>query len=169
MPILALGGLVASLAIIAHPKNQPTMATSQTSPEQPHGTVKKSDADWRRQLTPEQYRVARQAGTEPPNGEVYKQFKQQGTGTYYCVCCNAELFSSTEKFDSGCGWPSFFDPSTADNVKTLPDPDGTRTEVRCKVCDAHLGHVFAGEGFNTPTDQRYCINGIVLKFVPRRL
>ncbi|MGB0775144.1 MAG: peptide-methionine (R)-S-oxide reductase MsrB, partial [Akkermansiaceae bacterium] len=128
--------------------------------------VKKSDAEWRKILTPEQYRISRQGGTERPNGEVYKQFKKQGAGTYYCVGCNTELFSAKEKFDSDCGWPSFYDPSKTKNVKAVPDPDGMRTEVRCAKCDGHLGHVFIGEGFNTPTDKRYCINGSVLKFVP---
>lgn len=164
MLILVVGIVAATLMINA--QSQKPMATSDKAPEQPSKPVKKSDAEWRKQLTPEQYRIARQSGTERPNGEVYKQFKQQGAGTYYCVGCNAELFSSKEKFDSHCGWPSFYDPSKAKNVKTIPDPDGMRVEVRCNVCDAHLGHVFVGEGFSTPTDKRYCINGTVLKFVP---
>ncbi len=124
-----------------------------------------TEAEWKQKLTPEQYRIARLSWTESPNGEIYKQFKKQGAGTYYCVGCNAELFSSDEKFDSHCGWPSFYDPSNAKNVKSIPDPDGRRVEVKCNVCDAHLGHVFRGEGFDTPTDQRYCINGTVLKYV----
>lgn len=164
---IALGGAILAAAHLAtHAEGQKPMSTSDTPPAQPTQPVKKSDAEWRKQLTPEQYRIARQAGTERPDGEVYKQFKKQGAGTYYCVGCNAELFSSKEKFDSRCGWPSFYDPSKAKNVKAIPDPDGSRTEVRCAVCDAHLGHVFHGEGFNTPTDKRYCINGTVLKFVP---
>lgn len=164
--ILVAAGVAATLMINA--QSQQAMATSDQTPAQPAKPVRKSDAEWRQQLTPEQYRVARQSGTERPHGEVYKQFKQQGAGTYYCVGCNAELFSSKVKFDSGCGWPSFYDPSKAKNVKVIPDPDGSRTEVRCAVCDAHLGHVFVGEGYNTPTDKRYCINGIVLKFVPAK-
>lgn len=164
--ILLAGGLCASLIIQA--QTQAPMATSDKTPEQPVKPVKKTDAEWRKQLTPEQYRIARQSGTERPNGDVYKQFKKQGAGTYYCVGCNAELFSSKVKFDSRCGWPSFYDPSKAKNVKAVTDPDGSRTEVRCAVCDAHLGHVFHGEGFNTPTDKRYCINGTVLKFVPEK-
>ncbi|MBT8037705.1 MAG: peptide-methionine (R)-S-oxide reductase MsrB [Verrucomicrobiae bacterium] len=142
------------------------METSTQTPAQPEKPVKKSDDAWRKQLTPEQYRIARKGGTERPNGQVYQQFKKQGAGTYFCAGCDAELFSSKVKFDSHCGWPSFYDPSHAQNVKALPDPDGSRTEVKCAVCDAHLGHVFLGEGFNTPTDKRYCINGTVLKFVP---
>ena len=162
--ILILGSVFAVWVVNA--QSQHSMSTSDHTPAQPHQTVKKSKAEWKKLLTPEQYRIARESGTEAPNGEVYKQFKKQGAGTYYCVGCNAELFSSKEKFDSRCGWPSFYDPANAKNVKLLTDPDGRRVEVRCAVCDAHLGHVFKGEGFDTPTDQRYCINGTVLKFVP---
>ena len=147
-------------------QKQQAMETSDKTPNQPEKTVKKSDAEWKKQLTPEQYRIARKAGTESPNGNIYQQFQKQGAGTYYCAGCNAELFSSKEKFDSHCGWPSFYDPSKAKNVKSIADPDGRRIEVRCQLCDAHLGHVFKGEGYATPTDQRYCINGTVLKFVP---
>ena len=105
---------------------------------------------------------------ERANGKVYDEFKKQGAGTYYCAGCDAELFTSDEKFDSRCGWPSFYDPSKAKNVKYNTDfhLGYARTEVRCAVCDGHLGHVFEGEGFDTPTDKRYCINGTVLKFVP---
>ena len=166
LSILLTGVIGSTLLIQAQP--QKPMATSDKSPEQPEKTVTKSDAEWRKQLTPEQYRIARQSGTERPNGEIYRQFKKQGAGTYYCVGCDAELFSSKVKFDSHCGWPSFYDPSKAQNVKAIPDSDGSRTEVRCAVCDAHLGHVFTGEGFNTPTDKRYCINGTILKFVPAK-
>ena len=146
------------------------MEVSETAPKQPEGTVAKTDEEWKKSLTSEQYRILRKAGTERPNGRVYKEFKHQGEGTYYCAGCNAELFTSKEKFDSRCGWPSFFDPSKAKNVKYNVDfhLGYARNEVRCKVCDGHLGHVFEGEGFNTPTDKRYCINGTVLKFVPKR-
>ena len=130
--------------------------------------AKLTDEEWKKRLTPEQYRILRQAGTERSNGQVYKEFKAQGGGTYFCAGCNTELFSSKEKFDSHCGWPSFYDPSKAKNVKTKVDRSGlmVRTEVICAVCDGHLGHVFLGEGFDTPTDKRYCINGTALKFVP---
>ena len=122
--------------------------------------------EWQKKLTPEQYSILRHEGTELSFGKVYDQFKKQGSGTYYCAGCNAELFSSKVKFDSRCGWPSFYDPSNAKNVKQIMDPDGRRVEVRCAVCDGPLGHVFTGEGFDTPTDQRYCINGVALKFMP---
>ncbi len=156
------------VACQSEPKNP--METSNSKPAQPTEKVVRTDAEWKAQLTDEQYRVARQAGTERPNGETYNQFKAQGKGTYFCVGCNAELFSSNEKFDSRCGWPSFYDPSKAKNVTTKTDYSSgmVRTEVICSKCDAHLGHVFKGEGFNTPTGKRYCINGIVLKFVPEK-
>lgn len=126
------------------------------------------DTEWKEKLTPEQYRILRKAGTERPFGEVYSTFKKQGLGKYICAGCDTELFSSNEKFDSKCGWPSFYDPSKAKNVKTSVDYHlgYPRTEVLCAVCDGHLGHVFTGEGFDTPTDKRYCINGTVLKFIP---
>lgn len=130
----------------------------------------KTDAEWRAQLTPEQYRVLRQAGTERPHGDVYEKFKHHDAGSYHCAGCNALLFSTKEKFDSGCGWPSFFDPAKAENVITRDDLShgSVRTEVLCAGCGGHLGHVFRGEGFDTPTDQRYCINGVALKFVPAK-
>ena len=146
------------------------MEVSTSAPKQPEGPVKKSDEEWEKSLTPEQYRILRKAGTERAGGQVYKEFKEQGEGTYYCAGCNAELFTSKEKFDARCGWPSFYDPSKAKNIKYKTDFDigYARTEVRCKVCDGHLGHVFEGEGFSTPTDKRFCINGTVLKFVPKK-
>lgn len=130
--------------------------------------VVKTDAEWKETLTPEQYAILRKAGTERPNGPAYEKFKKQGGGTYFCAGCDSELFSSEEKFDSRCGWPSFYDPSKAKNVITSVDylMGYPRTEVLCAICEGHLGHVFTGEGFDTPTDKRYCINGTVLKFVP---
>lgn len=130
--------------------------------------VVKTDAEWKETLTPEQYAILRKAGTERPNGPAYEKFKKQGGGTYFCAGCDSELFSSEEKFDSRCGWPSFYDPSKANNVITSVDylMGYPRTEVLCAICEGHLGHVFTGEGFDTPTDKRYCINGTVLKFVP---
>ena len=124
------------------------------------------ESEWKKRLTEEQYRVTRTAGTERPNGAEYEKFNKQGDGIYYCVCCGLELFTSNEKFHSGCGWPSFYDQSKANNVKETADPDGHRVEVTCKRCDAHLGHVFDGEGFKTPTNRRFCINGVALLHVP---
>lgn len=134
----------------------------------PAAKVVKTEEEWRKSLTPEQYRVLRQAGTERAFGAAYEEFKKQGVGTYVCGGCGAELFSSKEKFDSHCGWPSFYDPANAKNVVTKEDFSAgmARTEVLCAVCDGHLGHVFKGEGFPTPTDKRYCINGVSLKFIP---
>ncbi len=144
---------------------------SKSKKETSVGTPQKvimEDNEWKEKLTSEQYRILRKAGTERPFGDVYNEFKKQGSGTYCCAGCDTELFSSKEKFDSKCGWPSFYDPSKAKNVKTSVDYllGYPRTEVICAVCDGHLGHVFTGEGFDTPTDKRYCINGTVLKFIP---
>ena len=130
--------------------------------------VMKTEEEWKAQLTSEEFRILRKAGTERPNGKIYQEFKEHGAGVYFCIGCDTELFSSNEKFDSHCGWPSFFDPSQVENVKTSVDYllGYPRTEVLCAVCDGHLGHVFTGEGFDTPTDKRYCINGTVLRFRP---
>jgi len=131
--------------------------------------VMKTEEEWKAQLTSEEFRILRKAGTERPNGKIYQEFKEHGVGVYFCIGCDTELFSSNEKFDSHCGWPSFFDPSQVENVKTSVDYllGYPRTEVLCAVCDGHLGHVFTGEGFDTPTDKRYCINGTVLRFRPK--
>ena len=130
--------------------------------------IAKSEEEWRKELSAEQFHVLRQAGTERPFGAAYEEFKKQGTGTYVCGACGAELFSSKEKFDSHCGWPSFYDPANAKNVITREDNSlgAKRVEVICARCGGHLGHVFTGEGFATPTDKRYCINSVSLKFVP---
>ena len=147
-----------------------TMETKTEAPAEPAGKVEKTDAEWKKELTAEQYRILRESGTEAPNGAVYKEFKHQGEGSYHCVGCGALLFSSKEKFDSGCGWPSFYDPAKAQNVTTKKDlsTGSLRIEVNCSKSGGHLGHVFEGEGFNTPTDKRYCINGGGLTFVPAK-
>lgn len=146
------------------------METRTEKPAEPAAKVEKTDAEWKKELTPEQYRILRQAGTEAPNGEVYKEFKHQGKGTYHCAGCGALLFSSDQKFDSHCGWPSFYDPAKARNVVLKKDISlgMTRIEVTCAICGGHLGHVFEGEGYNTPTDKRFCINGGGLVFVPAK-
>lgn len=156
-------------AACADEKNkEKAMETSKEAPSEPTEKVVKTVEEWKKILTPEQYRILRQAGTERAHGEAYHEFKKQGKGSYHCAGCGALLFSSKEKFDSGCGWPSFYDPAKAENVVTKTDTSGgmIRTEVICAKCDGHLGHVFEGEGFKTPTDKRYCINGVGLKFVP---
>ena len=146
------------------------METRIEKPAEPAATVTKTDAEWKKELTAEQYRILREAGTERAHGEVYKEFKGQGKGSYHCAGCGALLFTSEQKFDSGCGWPSFFDPAKAENVILKKDSSmGTvRIEVVCAKCSGHLGHVFEGEGFNTPTDKRFCINGGGLVFVPEK-
>jgi peptide-methionine (R)-S-oxide reductase len=133
---------------------------------EPGAKVVKSDAAWREQLRPEEYAVLRQAATERPFTGEYTDNKQ--VGVYRCRACGSELFRSETKFDSHCGWPSFFTPLAGDRVIERRDASlGTvRTEVLCANCHSHLGHVFAGEGYGTPTDLRYCINSISMTFEP---
>ena len=126
--------------------------------------VEKSEQEWREQLTPEQYEVLRRAGTEPPFSGAYNYAKE--SGMYLCAACGAELFPSDTKFDSGTGWPSFTEPATAEAVELHTDRSlgMTRTEVTCRRCGSHLGHVF-DDGPN-PTGQRYCINSLSLDLDP---
>ena len=125
------------------------------------------DAEWRRRLTPQEYAVLRQAGTERAyTGEYWDDHTE---GVYACRACGAELFRSDQKFDSHCGWPSFFAPLADDRVEYLEDRSFgmRRVEVRCATCGSHLGHLFEGEGYDTPTDQRFCINSISLRRLPK--
>ncbi|MDX6367396.1 MAG: peptide-methionine (R)-S-oxide reductase [Nocardioidaceae bacterium] len=128
--------------------------------------VSKTEDEWRALLSKEEYAVLRKAGTERPWSGEYVETKTEGV--YRCRACGAELFRSSEKFDSHCGWPSFWSPGDSDSVVLIEDRTlgMTRTEVRCATCNSHLGHVFLGEGYDTPTDARYCINSISLTLEP---
>ena len=127
--------------------------------------VVKSDEQWRAELSPEEYRVLRESGTEAPFIGEYTD--TETNGIYACRACGAELFRSDAKFHSGCGWPSFFTPLAAETITEIKDMSHgmVRTEMRCAACDSHLGHVFEGEGYKTPTDLRYCINSISMTLI----
>ncbi|GAB3584484.1 peptide-methionine (R)-S-oxide reductase MsrB [Calidifontibacter terrae] len=129
--------------------------------------VTKTDQEWRDQLSAAEYAVLRQGGTERAFTGEYTD--TETTGVYSCRACGVELFRSTTKFHSHCGWPSFYAPSENDNVTLIKDTSMgmVRTEVRCASCDSHLGHVFEGEGYETPTDQRFCINSVSLTLDPQ--
>ncbi len=137
-------------------------------PSNPQSTdqVTRTDEEWKKLLTPEQYKVLRQQGTEWPFTGEYTD--KTDAGTYFCAACGAELFSSQHKFHSGCGWPSFYTSLAGGRVKLLEDATRgvVRTEVTCAQCGSHLGHVF-DDAPKQPTGQRYCINSVALKFVPQ--
>src|SRR3954451_23781267 len=128
--------------------------------------MNKSDDEWKVELSPEEYHVLREPATEAPWTGEYVSTKT--VGVYHCRACGAELFRSDTKFESHCGWPSFYQPTESDAVRLLEDASlgVIRTEVRCANCDSHLGHVFEGEGYDTPTDQRWCINSVSLTLEP---
>ena len=127
------------------------------------------DQEWRARLSKLEYHVLRESGTEAPFTGEYTDTSAEGV--YECRACGTELFRSEAKFSSHCGWPSFFEPLAEDRVIYLEDhsiPGPPRVEVRCAACNSHLGHVFRGEGYPTPTDERYCINSICLRLAPAR-
>ena len=169
MKLLQSFALAAAIVVTSHAEDKAPTQKNPTAVETKTDKVVKTNEEWRKLLSDEQYRVTRTAGTEAPFGEAYEKFNAQGEGTYYCVCCGAELFTSKEKFHSGCGWPSFYDSSKAKGVAERVDISHgmRRIETTCKRCDAHLGHVFEGESVsaNTPTGRRFCINAAALKFV----
>lgn len=144
---------------------EPSTTETQSAASQV-GKVIKSEAEWRAQLSPQEFHVLREAGTERAFTGEYTDTKT--AGIYRCRACQAELFVSSTKFDSHCGWPSFFAPLAEDRVVYIEDLSlgRKRTEVRCATCDSHLGHVFEGEGYDNPTDLRYCINSISLTLDP---
>jgi peptide-methionine (R)-S-oxide reductase len=130
--------------------------------------VEKSDAEWREQLSEQEYAVLRQAATERPWTGEYVDTTTEGV--YRCRACGAELFRSQTKFESHCGWPSFYEPSQSSAVELIEERTlgMRRVEVRCATCGSHLGHVFHGEGYPTPTDDRFCINSISVSLEPAR-
>ncbi|KAJ7564909.1 hypothetical protein O6H91_02G039100 [Diphasiastrum complanatum] len=148
-------------------------------------SMEKAEEEWRAILSPEQFRILRKKGTELINGGTYVEFltsrnlamaayafmppgsgkydKFQEDGVYECAACGTPLYKSTTKFNSGCGWPAFYE-GLPGAIKQTADADGRRIEITCAACGGHLGHVFKGEGFRTPTDERHCVNSISLKF-----
>lgn len=135
-----------------------------TEPTRTSQAAERSERQWQEILSPAEYAVLRKGGTERPFTGEYTD--HTATGVYSCRACGAELFRSETKFDAHCGWPAFYAPLAEDRVRYIEDRTMgmVRTEVRCTACDSHLGHVFYGEGFSTPTDARFCINSICLDF-----
>ena len=166
---IGLHGGLANDAAKAPAEAKPTAPTAPTAPAKPSTAkiekVVKTEEEWRKLLTPEQFRITRKHGTERAFENAYHDTKKEGA--YRCICCDQELFQSAHKFDSGTGWPSFYKPVIPEHVGTTVDTlmFVERTEVHCSRCDAHLGHIFE-DAPETPTGLRYCINSASLKFVP---
>jgi len=140
-----------------------TTRTSESTTTMANQTVEKSESEWRAILSPEQFRVLREKGTERPGTGEYEHHEEEGV--YTCAGCETPLYKSTTKFSSGCGWPAFYDAIPGAVKRTEDKSMGiTRTEITCTACGGHLGHVFKGEGFSTPTNERHCVNSVSLKF-----
>ncbi|WOO80911.1 peptide-methionine (R)-S-oxide reductase family protein [Vanrija pseudolonga] len=145
------------------PLHESHLPTEQETTADMSDKVQKTDSEWIAQLSPEQFRVLRQGGTERPGSSPLD--KKFDAGTYHCAGCDAPLYTSKTKFNSGCGWPAFYDTVPGAVVRHEDNSLGmTRTEIVCAKCGGHLGHVFKGEGFNNPIDERHCVNGISLNF-----
>lgn len=162
--LVAVGASLRTHAPTQHPQTGGN-ALTQTSPKRPDKVVK-TEEEWKKILTPEQYSILRGHGTERPFCGI--NLEDKGAGLYHCVGCDLPLFKAARKFDSGTGWPSYTEPASEDAVWYVTDTSYgmVRTEVRCARCDGHLGHVF--DDGPPPKRQRFCINGTVLKFVPEK-
>jgi len=140
-----------------------SVPTSESSTTMTEGSKQKPDSEWRAILSPEQFRILRQKGTERAGTGEYEHNKEPGV--YSCAGCGTPLYKSDTKFSSGCGWPAFFDAVPGAVSRHEDKSFGvTRTEITCTACGGHLGHIFKGEGFPTPTDERHCVNSVSLKF-----
>ncbi|PWZ08779.1 Peptide methionine sulfoxide reductase B3, chloroplastic [Zea mays] len=156
-------GHAAASALHGAAGRRPPSVAAMSSSTPPPGSVQKSEEEWEAILTPEQFNILRLKGTEYPGTGEYDKFFEEGI--YKCAGCGTPLYKSSTKFNSGCGWPAFYE-GLPGAIRQTPDPDGRRTEITCTACGGHLGHIFKGEGFKTPTNERHCVNSISLKFNP---